>query len=680
MNPATIDYAKTGVRRLLVVDDQPHIHDTFDRIFQQQSSADGDLADFEARFLNSAAAPSAHDVESPNEMPAYELNHASGCDQAVALMQAAVSDGQRFSVAFVDMKMPQGPDGIETTRRLWELDERLQIVICTAHSDRPWKDVLQQLGYNDRLLLLKKPFESDEVRQLALSLSEKYRLSAIRTHQINELQTEVSLRRSVEDELREMAQRDNLTRLPNRCFLLQQLEKIIQKHRRNVQRLDAVLFLDLDNFKIINDSLGHDAGDLLLNEVASRLKECVRDYDLLTRFEDQQRFCDQGEETMRLGGDEFVVVLECLGGTDDAMRVAQRIVKRVAEPFKLGDRWVNVGTSVGVAFVDAQIRDAHEALRNADTAMYRAKTSGRGRVAVFDKSMHAAVCARLEMEEQLRRAVDHGDFRLLYQPIVDLANGRIKGVETLLRWQNERGVNVSPDEFVPVMEEVGLISAVGEWVIRESTTQFGGMLQRLPDSIRDTIYLGVNLSSRQLNDQSFLRRLLQILDETGFDRRRFKLEMRETADQRSGARALAGMQSLNQSGIGIHIDDFGKGQSSLLCFQAYPVETVKIDRSFTAQIVSDNSHAVITRAVIQLAHQLGARIVAEGVESEQQMSLLRRWGCNMAQGYFFAPPLSLEDLERLIVQPTRSTGVKSLIGDVGGIFYHDGQPIVSGIS
>ncbi|MEM9646769.1 MAG: bifunctional diguanylate cyclase/phosphodiesterase, partial [Planctomycetota bacterium] len=364
--------------------------------------------------------------------------------------------------------------------------------------------------------------------------------------------------------------------------------------------------------------------------------------------------------TIRLGGDEFVVVLECIEDEADAMNVAGRIVESIARPFRLGERHVNVGTSVGVAFINSMVTDGNDVLRNADTAMYRAKTSGKGRIAVFDQTMHEAVCERLELENQLRRAVDDGDFSLRYQPIVSLLDGRIVGVETLLRWQDKSGTAVPPSVFVPIVEEVGLIARVGEWVIENATSQFGEMLQQLPAGVSRDIYMGVNLSSRQLGDQSFLTRLDSILDRTGFDRQKFKLEMGESQDQRSNQQALACMTSLHESGIGLHIDDFGKGRSSLLCFQTYPIESVKIDRSFTAEIAGENSHAVITRAIIQLAHQLGARIIAEGVESESQLSRLRGWGCDLAQGYFFSPPMELEDLQNMLIDPMQSPGIQAL--------------------
>lgn len=659
MNNAPMNSNVQRTRRLLIVDDQRHIHETFSRIFDPKTNSNDALKQFENRFLNAEQQTSDMD-DAPMASPTYDLSHATCCEEAVALTQEAMATNRPFSVAFVDMRMPPGKNGIETTEELWKISPDLQVVICTAHSDEPWSDVLARLGYSDRLLLLKKPFESDEAKQLALALSEKHRLSMIRGQQIDVLTKEVKLRRRVEDELRDMAERDTLTKLPNRSFLVQRLREIISRRRLNANRHDAVLFLDLDNFKIINDSLGHDAGDDLLNQVAARLQQCVRKDDTASRCINETGECTPDDVTIRLGGDEFVIVLECMNDPDDAIRVANRVVSQIAEPFELGDRIVNVGTSVGVAFINQQVPDGNAVLRNADTAMYQAKTKGKGCVAVFDQTMHEAVCRRLEMEDQLRRAVDQGDFTLEYQPIIELQSGRIAGVETLLRWKDASGLQIPPNEFVPIMEEIGLITYVGEWVIEKASREFGQMVDALPEHIDPDVYLGVNLSTRQLNDQGFLHQLKRILDRTNFDPNRLKLEMRESLDARSSGQSLNCMNMLKDSGIGLHIDDFGKGRSSLMCFQTYPVETVKIDRSFTAGIVEEKTHAVMTRAIIDLAHQLGAQIVAEGVESEAQLNLLRGWGCDLAQGYLLAQPLSLDALRDLLSSPLDSNGIEIL--------------------
>ena len=649
-------------RYVLVIDDQQHIHDTFDRIFASTHKATDDaLSDFEAMFLDQDS----EQEDTPNtDGPCYRLTHANCGEDGIHCVEESIENGTPFSVAFVDMRMPNGIDGLATTQRIWQLDPNLQVVICTAYSDHTWEHVLEKLGYNDRLLLLKKPFERDEARQLALALSEKRRLAERQERQVDELMSEVDRRRRAEDEMRQMAHQDALTRLPNRQFLLKHLDQLLGNPSPSATH-DALLFLDLDNFKIINDSLGHDAGDDLLNQVAKRLQECVRQRD-------EQPDSKSNDEIVRLGGDEFVVLLEGLANKEDAILVARRIVQRIAEPFQLGDRFVNVGTSVGLAFIDDAIQDAHDAMRNADTAMYRAKNSGKGQIAVFDKTMHEAVVARHDLENELRQALRDESFELHYQPIIGLKSGNVQGVEVLLRWRNSSGNYVPPIQFISIAEEIGLIAHLGEWVLENAMREFGEMLQSLPETADRNVYLGMNVSRRQLGDPFFSKRLLDIVEKTGFSANQVKIEMNEAGDPRHNDRSLETMLSLTENEVGIHVDDFGKGQSSLTSFQSYPIETVKIDRSFTASITSDHGHAVITQAIVQLAHHLNATIVCEGVESKQQLDLLRQWGCDSAQGYLFAPALDIEQLKELLKNPMQSEGIQLIRSSASPLLVDNG--------
>jgi diguanylate cyclase (GGDEF)-like protein len=411
--------------------------------------------------------------------------------------------------------------------------------------------------------------------------------------------------------------------------------------------------LDLDNFKIINDSLGHDAGDELLNQVAARLKECVRNHGAAGRF------AKRGE-TVRLGGDEFVVLCESIDDREQAVRLAEQIVKRITEPFRIGDRLVNIGTSVGVAFLNETVRDAHEALRNADTAMYRAKNSGKGRVAVFDHTMRDDLIARLELEDALRAAVEQETFSLNYQPIVDLRSGKVLGAEALLRWSLADGRSIPPAQFLPMIEEIGLSPRVGEWVLERTMREFVKALEQYGHAFHSAFYLGVNISRPHLSDPLFFERLENLILKTGFERHRLKLEINESNDTRGEEQALQTMRELHRSGIGIQIDDFGKGCSPLTCFRDYPIAAVKIDQSFTAAIANDHSHAVIARAIVQLAHHLKAGIIAEGVNSVNQLECLRKWGCDAAQGSLFSPPLDAFSLCELMKDPLCSDGIRML--------------------
>lgn len=538
---------------------------------------------------------------------------------------------------------------------------------------------LQQLFWNARL-----PYVFFVVGTLIMTMLVMQRFNAGSLQQVSDLAREVGLRRKAEAEMRSMAHRDTLTQLPNRPYLIERLQQIVEQEKKQLSARHAVLFLDLDNFKIINDSLGHDAGDDLLGQVAGRLQQCVRKNDTAMRASDhgkgdgkqntsKQRRSDASKsektknieeqdehETVRLGGDEFVVLLERLSHPKHAMEVAERIVRRVSEPFSLSGKMVSVGASVGIAFVDRQTKDASDVLRNADTAMYRAKNAGKGQVAVFDESMHAEVLRRLERESQLRRAISEKLFQLHYQPIVNLHTAEVQGVEVLLRWTDDSGQVVSPGEFIPIIEEIGMIGEVGEWVLQTSIEEMNQVLRAVPGDVAENLAVGVNTSPRQLADPFFIDLLDQIIDRTGFDRKRLKLEMGEAQDVRHAKRIRSAMLALHERGIGIQIDDFGKGQSSLTSFQNYSIESVKIDRSFTRSIATDRTHAVIAESIVSLAHHLSAKIVAEGVESVDQLTALRSWGCDAAQGYLFSPPLSCRDLIRFLSNPETSEGIRLL--------------------
>lgn len=513
------------------------------------------------------------------------------------------------------------------------------------------EEQINQIFWNARFPYV---FFSISTLLLMMLLMQRFIVASFR--QMAELGREIERRRSAEREMRTMAHRDGLTQLPNRPYLIERLQKIILERKPDAVTRDAVLFLDLDNFKIINDSLGHDAGDDLLGQVAGRLQQCVRKHDTASRVSEEKN----ESETVRLGGDEFVILLERLADPEDALDVANRIVRRIAEPFSLSGRLVTVGTSIGIAYVNKRTKDAHDALRNADTAMYRAKNAGKGQVAVFDKSMHDDVVMRMERESQLRRAIRGKSFELHYQPIVNLASARVQGVEVLMRWKDDSGEYVPPSEFVPMIEDIGLIGEVGEWVLEKSMNDINSVLESVPAGIAEQLSVGVNMSPRQLADPFFLNQLDKIIERTQFDRRRLNLEINEAQDVRHRERIREAMLKLSESGVDIQIDDFGKGQSSLTSFQNYPIEGVKIDRSFTRSIATDRTHAVIAEAIVDLAHHLSATIVAEGVESKDQLMALQAWGCDAAQGYLFSPPLCRDDLADFLTDPSGSEGIMLL--------------------
>lgn len=618
--------------RILIVDDSEHIHELFSQLLTSRADCSyGD--DLTLSQLQSTSSMDSQLVRS------FALSHARSGSEATELLAAAHSAAEPFALAFIDLEMPPGMNGCETAQMLWKVDPCLQVVLCASSEGISWGQISATLGHVDQLFLLKKPVDDDVAVQLAIALTEKWRLAAETRDHLWRLQREADRRLEVEANLRRMAEHDSLTNLPNRSVLLDRLAAVLRGYVPGTPTRDAILFLDLDNFKTINDTLGHHAGDDLLNQVADRLRCCVRDHDTTVR---------NTGETVRLGGDEFVVLLERLQRPDDAVRAARRIVERIAEPFRLGDRYVNVGSSVGVAFVDGTASTPEQLLQNADTAMYRAKLSGKGRVAVFDRGMHEDVSARLELESSLRNALDNCELNILYQPIVDLRSGAVRSVEALLRWTTSDGQAIPPSRFIPLAEEIGLITEIGYWTIERATADLVDTICQLDPRECPELELSVNVSHLQLSDPDFEQRLNTILHQTRFPRRLLKLEINESIAMRKPRETSERLGQLSRAGYGISMDDFGTGHSSLACFYQFPVETVKIDRTFVGSIAHNLSHQAIVQAVISLAHSLNTTVVAEGLESMEQIRHLRDLGCDRGQGYFFSSPVSLDQLLELV--------------------------------
>jgi len=441
---------------------------------------------------------------------------------------------------------------------------------------------------------------------------------------------DVTEHRLVEEQLRHDALHDALTGLPNRFLFMERLAHTIVRAKRKEGPQFAVLFLDLDRFKVINDSLGHHVGDQLLVTVARRLQACVRPADTVAR----------------LGGDEFAILLEEIHDPADATRVADRILHALGEPIDLGGYETFTSGSIGIALSSFAYDRPELLLRNADMAMYRAKAAGRNRFEVFDRAMHAEALQRLQTETDLRRAVERGEFVLLYQPIVALATGKIRGFEALLRWANpERGL-LRPQAFLAVAEETGLIVPIGQWVVRQACHQAQVWNARYLG--REALQVGINLSVREFLQPDLVGRLEQVLGETGLDPKLLHLEITESLVIDNADAANAVLQRLGALGVRLYMDDFGTGYSSLSYLHVLPVEAIKIDRSFVQRLDADERAAHLVRSILTLAEGLGIPTVAEGVETPQQLAQLRAWGCTFAQGHLFSPPLDAAEFEALL--------------------------------
>jgi diguanylate cyclase (GGDEF)-like protein len=440
---------------------------------------------------------------------------------------------------------------------------------------------------------------------------------------------DVTERKQAEDRLLHAVLHDGLTGLPNRALFLERLGHALDRTRRKGQPFGTLL-LDLDRFKHVNDGLGHLAGDRLLVAVAQRLKACVRPQDTVARF----------------GGDEFTVLLEDIEGADDAVRVAERIHYDLAPPFDVEGHEVVVGASVGIAVSAPSYGKPEEILRDADTAMYRAKARGGGCCQVFDEAMHERAVALLRLEMELRRAVERQELRVHYQPIVSLADDRFAGFEGLVRWQHPRRGLVLPGEFIPLAEETGLILPIGRWVFGEGCRQ----MQAWQGESRSELpwFLSLNLSGKQLLQPNLVEDLGQLLRPVSGLSQRIRVEVTEDVLMENEQSAGNTLSRLRDLALGVSIDDFGTGHSSLSHLNRLPVDTLKIDRSFVGNMCDRRSNLEIVRTIVTLAHNLGMDVVAEGVETKEQLGELRAMGCDYGQGFLFSRAVEARDARALM--------------------------------
>jgi diguanylate cyclase (GGDEF)-like protein/PAS domain S-box-containing protein len=450
-------------------------------------------------------------------------------------------------------------------------------------------------------------------------------------HLIFQIQ-DITDRKLAEQQLHHDAFHDALTGLPNRALFMDHLKLAIARSKRNSTSLFAVLYLDLDRFKIINDSLGHTIGDQLLVGIANRLKKHLR----------------PGDTVARLGGDEFTILIEDIADEKEAVLVAERIQNELAIPFGLSGREVFTTVSLGIAPSATGYERAEDILRDADTAMYRAKSLGKARYEIFDKAMHARAINLLQMETDMRRALEREEFLLHYQPIVSLHDFRLRGFEALVRWQHpERGF-ISPMDFIPVAEETGMIVQLGEWVMREACQQMQHWQKLFP--VETPLYITINLSSKQFSQTTLISKVAMIIQETGVKPHTVKLEITESVVMENIETATDMLQQLRALGVKLAIDDFGTGYSSLSYLHRFPIDTLKIDRSFVTRMSENNENTEIVRTVVVLAQNLGMDVVAEGVETNEQLVLLQKLGCENGQGYFFSKPVNNVGAERIIAE------------------------------
>jgi PAS domain S-box-containing protein len=452
--------------------------------------------------------------------------------------------------------------------------------------------------------------------------------------------SDISERKAMEEELRTAARIDRLTGLPNRALMMDRLQQAITQRKRFKEFHYAVLFMDFDRFKMVNDTLGHEAGDQLLREIARRLSATVRGVDSVSHdsVSHDSVSHDSGHNTAsRLGGDEFVILLTNLRSDQDAGLVAERVLDAISAPYHLGDREIVSTASIGIVTSEFGHEFAEDVLRDADTAMYEAKNAGKGRAAKFDESMRTRVQRKADLESGIRRALDGGQFLLHYQPIVSLHTGKVASIEALIRWQHPQHGMISPCEFIPVAEETGLILPLGEWVLRQACRQTAVWQAQLGSSAVPPI--SVNLSRKQLALHNLPEKLREIAVETGIDPAAIHLEVTESAVMADAGHAVKTLTQIKQLGFRVYLDDFGTGYSSLSSLHQFPIDVLKIDRSFVANLARGSEFIALVGAIVMLAQNLKISVIAEGVETPEQVELLKKLGCQNAQGYFFSRPM-----------------------------------------
>jgi diguanylate cyclase (GGDEF)-like protein len=516
-------------------------------------------------------------------------------------------------VVVSDWMMPglEGPELCRRVRAQQQDGSYTYFILLTTLGDRRFAMEGMEAGADD---YLPKPLDVGEL-QLRLIAAER----------ITQLHKELLER---DKHLRYLAGTDPLTGLPNRTLFLNHLEQGLGRAERWARPV-GVLFLDLDNFKVINDSLGHQGGDLLLVEIARRIRGCVRDNDTVAR----------------LGGDEFTVLVEEIEGEDEATALAERVAVTLRQPVRLGEREIFVSASVGVALSRPGKDGPESLLRNADMAMYQAKANGKARHAVFDQSMEARALARLELETDLRHALERNEFRVFYQPITALADGHIAEMEALIRWEHPTRGMISPDEFIPIAEETGLIVALGQWVLEEACRQGATWREAFP---QEPPIMSVNLSGRQFQHPSLVADIGHVLLQSGLAPSALKLEITESVVMQDAEATIVALHELKQLGIQLAIDDFGTGYSSLSYLKRFRVDTLKVDRSFVNGLGEDSMDTAIVQSVVALAKALHMDVTAEGIETQAQRAELLALGCDRGQGYLFARPLPPAEMNVLL--------------------------------
>jgi diguanylate cyclase (GGDEF)-like protein len=612
-------------QRILVIDDNRAIHDDFRKILTRADDGEAALAAAELAIFGES--------ESIVARPTFEVDSAMQGKDGFEGIRAALAAGRPYAVAFVDMRMPPGWDGLETIEKIWTVDADVQVVICSAHSDYDWTEVVTRLGHADKLLIIKKPFEPIEVLQCASALTRKWQNERIVRRQVDILEQVVSARteglEAANKQLRHLATHDALTGLPNRVLLDDRLTQAIVHSERD-GHLFALLMVDLDRFKLVNDSLGHRAGDELLQETARRLTSVARAIDTIAR----------------IGGDEFVIIMNPITTREDAELVAQRVIEALKPTMRVAGVDIHTSPSIGIAFYPADGTTIESLIAHADAAMYSAKERGRNNAQCYAPGVDTQSHDKVRLQSDLHEAVALQQFELAYQPKVDVKSGAVHSVEALIRWRHPQRGLISPNDFIPLAEDCGLIGPIGQWVVGEACRQAKEWQRAGLPAVR----VAVNLSASQFRQKNLLATIREALSAAELDPSFLEVELTESAVMTDPEESVAILEQLSKMGVLVSVDDFGTGYSSMSYLRRFPIDKLKIDRGFISEIMTRPDDASIVRAIVSLAHSLRLKVVAEGVETGDQLDFLKSLGCDQYQGFHYSTAVTPAAFEEMLRQ------------------------------
>ncbi|MDT9630911.1 EAL domain-containing protein [Pseudomonas sp. JV449] len=604
-------------RRILIVDDATSIHLDFRKILCADADAEPSLDTLEQTLFGTTAVA----------RQAFILDSAYQGQEALDLVSRALATNTPYAMAFIDMRMPPGWDGLQTIEQLWNVDPNLQIALCTAYSDYSFEAIEARLKYNDQLLILKKPFDHLEIRQMASALTWKWQLAQDAALKV------IGLERTIEERVQELLkvshllQYDALTELPNSTLLGDRLTQAIALGRRHDTQL-AVMFIGLDRFKRINNALGYPVGDEVLQQVSQSLVAAVRESDSVFRY----------------GSDEFVILLNDVQHPQQTQHIAQKMLQAISVTRHVAGHDLSVTASLGISIYPNDSSTAVELIKHAETAMHTTKERGPDDLSFYTEDMNLRARHQQNLESAIRQALEHDEFALHYQPKLDLKTGRILGAEALIRWFQPRSGWVHPADFIPVAEDSGLIVSLTQWVLRHACEQAQAWRTMGLAPLR----ISVNISAIDFRQREFVDNLAAILKQTGLPPNQLELEITESVLMQNVDETVDILNRIKAMGVRLALDDFGTGYSSLSYLRRFPIDVLKIDQSFVRGLHENSQDAQLISAIIGMGKSLELNIIAEGVETVEQLNFLRAQHCEEGQGFLFSKAVPAKDFAQLL--------------------------------